>query len=814
MNISLNWLKDYIDIDLDPKKVGEILTDIGLEVEGEEEVESVKGGLEGIVIGHVKECGKHPNADKLSVTKVDVGREEDLAIVCGAPNVAAGQKVLVATIGTTLYSPEGEAWKIKKGKIRGEVSEGMICAEDELGLGASHDGIMVLPEDTEVGMAARDYFQLETDYVYEIGLTPNRSDATNHIGSARDLAAAMKVNFDYKGTLRMPNVDDFKTDSNEMPVEVVVENFEACPRFSGVAIKNIEIKESPDWLKKRIEAIGVKSINNIVDITNFVLHELGQPLHAYDFNAIKDQKIIVKTLPEGTIFKSLDEIDRKLRAEDLMICDGEGKGMCIGGVFGGIDSGVTDSTTSIFLEAAHFNAGWIRRSSMSHNLRTDAAKVFEKGSDPNITVFALKRAAMLIKELANGEIASDIIDIYPEPIKAVNIKSTYANINRMIGVDIAPEKVAFILEAMDMEIVEKNEEGFTVAVPTNKADVTREADLIEEILRIYGFNNVPISGHISTAVVTGSFPDPNAVRNKVADYLAANGFNEMMAVSLSESRYYKEIMTDFPLDELVYINNTSNVHLDIMRPHMVFSGLEAILRNQNRQNADLRLFEFGKSYLSIDDKYQENEQLTLFMTGKKEEESWHNDGKATVNYFTLKAYVVNILNRLGLTSYQATAIKDNIYSFGMNFHRGPQSLVTFGKLAASLTKSMNIKGEVFYAEFNWAPIFKACAKHTIVTKPLNKYPSVRRDLALVVEKSVNFSDIAAIAAKTGKKLLKDINLFDVYENEKQLGANKKSYAVSFVFENPEKTLKDKEVEKVMSQLIRNYESQLGALIRK
>jgi phenylalanyl-tRNA synthetase beta chain len=814
MNISLNWLKDYIDINLDPKTVGEILTDIGLEVEGEKEVESVKGGLEGIVIGHVKECGKHPNADKLSTIKIDIGGEEDLAIVCGAPNVAAGQKVLVATIGTTLYSPEGEAWKIKKGKIRGEVSEGMICAEDELGLGKSHDGIMVLPEDTKVGTLAKDYFQLETDYVYDIGLTPNRSDATNHIGSARDLAAAMKVNHDYNGTLRMPEVDDFKIDSTDMSVEVVVENQEACPRFSGVAIKNIEIKESPEWLKNRIEAIGVKSINNIVDITNFVLHELGQPLHAYDYNAIKGQKIIVKTLPKDTIFKSLDEKDIKLRSEDLMICDGEGKGMCIGGVFGGIDSGVTDNTTSIFLEAAHFNAGWIRRSSMSHNLRTDAAKVFEKGSDPNITVFALKRAAMLIKELANGEIASELIDIYPNPIESVQIKSTYANINRMVGVDITPERVAFILEAMDMEIVEKNDLGLTVAIPTNKADVTREADLIEEILRIYGFNNVPISGHINTAVVTSQFPDPNAVRNKVADYLAANGFNEMMAVSLSESRYYKEIMTDFPEENLVYINNTSNVHLDIMRPHMVFSGLEAILRNQNRQNADLRLFEYGKSYIKSDDSYKEIEQLTLFMTGKRNEESWHNDGKAMTSYFTLKSYVTNILDRLGITSYQTTAIKDNVFSFGLNFHRGPQSIVSFGKLAAPLVKSMNIKGEVFYAEFNWAPIYKACRKHTIVVKSLNKFPSVRRDLALVVEKSVNFSDIATVAVKTGKKLLSDINLFDVYESEKQLGAGKKSYAVSFVFEDPAKTLKDKEVEKIMGQLIRNYESQLGATIRK
>lgn len=814
MNISLNWLKDYIKINLDPQKVGEILTDIGLEVEGVEEVESVKGGLEGIVIGQVKTCGKHPNADKLSVTKVDIGGEEDLAIVCGAPNVAAGQKVLVATIGTTLYAPDGKAWQIKKGNIRGEVSEGMICAEDELGLGNSHEGIMILPEDTPIGTLAKEYFNLETDYVFEIGLTPNRSDATNHIGTARDLAAALKVNYGYSDSLSMPEVDDFKIDSHDLSIEVVVENTDACPRFSGVAIKNLEIKASPDWLKRRIEAVGVKSINNIVDITNFVLHELGQPLHAYDFHAIKGHKIIVKTLPEGTIFKSLEGTERKLRGEDLMICDGEGKGMCIGGVFGGFDSGIKEGTTDIFLEAAHFNSGYIRRSSMSHNLRTDAAKVFEKGSDPNITVFALKRAAMLIKALANGVIASDIIDIYPKPIEPVRIKSTYANINRMIGVDIAPERVAFILEAMDMEILEKDDHGFMVAVPTNKADVTREADLIEEILRIYGFNNVPISGHISTAVITGVYPDPNNVRNKIADYLAANGFNEMMAVSLSESRYYKDIMQDIAGENLVYINNTSNVHLDIMRPHMVFSGLEAIARNQNRQNADLRLFEFGKAYRKTNDGYSEMEQLTLFMTGKRHPESWLNDGKAMTSYFTLKALVTNILNRLGVNTFQSSAIQNDVFSFGLRYYRGEQEIVSFGKLAGPLIHKMNLKGEVFYAEFNWAPIFKAFRKHNIIVESLNKYPSVRRDLALVVEKSVNFIDIASIAAKTGKKLLKDINLFDVYESEKQLGPGKKSYAVSFIFEDPEKTMKDKDIEKIMSQMIQNYESQLGAVIRK
>jgi len=562
MKLALNWLKEYTDINLSPQKVGEILTDIGLEVEGEEEIESIPGGLAGLVVGEVKECGKHPGADKLSLTKVDVGRDELLQIVCGAPNVAAGQKVVVATVGTLLYPLAGDPFKIKKGKIRGEVSMGMLCAEDEIGLGADHDGIIVLPEAVKVGTLVKDHYELESDYVYEIGLTPNRSDGTNQIGSAKDLAAALKINYGHSGEVRMPSVADFKVDNHDLPIEVTVENTTSCPRYSGVSISGVTIKESPDWLKARLQSIGVRPISNVVDITNFVLHELGQPLHAFDADKITGKKVIVKNLPAGTKFLSLDEVERKLIPTDLMICDGDSNGMCIAGVFG------------------------------HHDLRTDAAKVFEKGSDPNITVYALKRAAQLIKELAGGKIASEIVDIYPTEIKRAEIKVAYKNVERLIGVAIPKEEIRAILEAMEMEILEDGDAHFVVAVPTNKADVTREADLIEEILRIYGFNKVPIPTQVKNSVVATKRPSPQELRNTLGDYLSANGFNEMMAVSLSKSSYSKEILP-VPEADLVYVNNTSNVTLDVMRPTMLFSGLEAInylnlARPTKKQQTDLR----------------------------------------------------------------------------------------------------------------------------------------------------------------------------------------------------------------------------------
>jgi len=816
VNTSLNWLKDYITINETPEKVSEILTDIGLEVEGEEVVESIKGGLAGVVVGYVKECGKHPGADKLSLTKVNVGGEEDLQIVCGAPNVAAGQKVLVATIGTKLYDKEGKEWKIKKGKIRGEVSAGMICAEDELGLGESHDGIMVLPEDTPIGTLAKDFFadRVGTDMVYEIGLTPNRSDATCHLGVAEDLAAALKINYSGDGKVNRPSVDDFKIHSTDMPIEVVVENSDACPRYTGVVIKNLKTKDSPDWLKKRLSAIGVKTINNIVDITNFILHEIGQPLHAFDYDKISGKKIIVKNLPEGAKFLSLDGEERSLHGEDLMICDGESNGMCIGGVYGGLNSGVKDETTTIFLESAHFHAKTLRRTSTRHNLRTDAAKVFEKGSDPNISVYALKRAAMMLVELAEGEIASEIVDIYPNPVAKKEIEVNYNYVNTLIGVEISKPKVKEILAAMKMDITAETEESFTVAVPTNKSDVLRPADVVEEILRIYGLNEVPIPTRINSSVVVGAQMSKQEVRNKLGDFLSANGFSEMMAVSLSQSKYYKEIL---PIDEseLVYVNNTSNIHLDVMRPEMLFSGLEAVVHNQNRQNINVKLFEFGRSYRKKEGGgFNEPEHLTLFLSGKRWEESWMNDGKAAADYFSLKAFVRNILQRCGLSGYQEAAIKDDVFTYGLKYHRGPQVLAKFGKVNAKILKKMDIRHDVYYADINMDALIKAARKGKIVFTELNKFPTMRRDLALVIDNSVKFQDIAAVAHKVGKKLLKKINLFDVYEDVERLGEGKKSYAVSFLFEDPSKTLKDKDVDKVMNNLIREYEGKLSAIIRR
>ncbi|WP_367392460.1 phenylalanine--tRNA ligase subunit beta [Lewinella sp. LCG006] len=816
MNVSLSWLRQYIDTkDLSPETIGDILTSTGLEVEGMEEVETIPGGLRGLVIGEVKECGKHPDADRLSLTKVDVGGEALLSIVCGAPNVAAGQKVVVATVGAELHPVEGDPFTIKKGKIRGEVSEGMICAEDEIGIGHSHAGIIVLPAEAKVGQAARDYYGVETDYVYEIGLTPNRSDATNHLGVAYDLAAALRVNHHHQGEVQPPDVAAFKVANTSLQIPVEVRNTEACPRYSGVTISNLTIKESPDWLKARLNAVGVRPINNVVDITNFVLHELGQPLHAFDLDEIKGKKIIVETLPAKTKFLALDEVERELHEEDLMICDGEEHPMCMGGVFGGIKSGVKESTTAIFLESAHFDPEFIRRTSMRHNLRTDAAKVYEKGSDPNITVFALKRAALLLQELAGGVVSSEVIDIYPKVKAPARIEVRYQRVNELIGVNIPPAKVHSILEAMGMAIIETNDTAFTAEVPTNKSDVLREVDMIEEILRIYGFNNVPIPSKVTTSMAIAPSPSLSEIRNKIGDLLAAQGFNEMMALSLSESRYYRAKETMVPAEDLVYVNNTSNVHLDIMRPHMVYSGLEAIIRNQNRQESDLRLFEFGRTYRKEGEGFEEINRLTLFMTGRRQPESWLGDDQAMVSYYGLKAYVDGILTRLGIQGYQQEEVTEKgVITYGTRYFRGAKELVRFGRLQRSLLTGMDIKGEVFYADFNWDNVFQALPKKRVQFTELNKYPSMRRDLALVVDHAVKFSDIAAIAGKTAKKLLRETNLFDLYINEEQLGAGKKSYAVSFIFEDPSRTLKVQEIDKVMEKIIATCESQLGAQIRR
>ena len=825
MKVSLNWLRQYLDINIGPEEIGQVLTGTGLEVEGMEKVESIPGGLAGVVVGHVLECGKHPGADRLSLTSVDTGAREPVSIVCGAPNVAAGQHVIVATVGAMLHPLSGEPFKIKKGKIRGEVSAGMLCAEDELGLGESHDGIIVLDKEYKPGTPAAEVFDLEEDYVYEIGLTPNRSDATNHLGVAFDLAAALNVNHDANVAVQKPDVSAFKAGSGK-PVKVTVQDPSQAPRYAGLTIENLTVAPSPEWLRTRLQAIGVRPINNVVDVTNFVLHELGQPLHAFDLEKIGGGEIIVEKLEKGTKFLSLDEVERELSDDDLMICDANHKPLCIAGVFGGIDSGVTDGTTKIFLEAAHFEAGTTRRSSMRHTLRTDAARVFEKGSDPNVTVYALKRAALLLEELAGGKVTSELLDLYPNPIRPLEVRVRDQRVVDVIGADLARPQVQSILESMGMEITAADDAGFTVAVPTNKSEVTREIDVIEEILRIYGFDNVPIPTMITTAMIVAPQPDPNYIRELTGDLLAANGYYEMMALSLDESRFYGEVEEGKQLEGLVYINNTSNVHLNVMRPGMLQSALATVAHNLNRQQNDLRLFEFGRSYhLSKggkeegrkgDQAYSEVNHLTLTLTGRRQEETWHPTpkGKNEAGFYTVKAAVELVLKRLGIDNYRTSEAPADEFSYGLQYHKGPMVLANFGAVLPLHLRARQIKTDVFYADINWDNVLKVLPKKPVQVKTPSKFPSLRRDLALIVDKRVTFADVERLARKAEKKLLTDINLFDVYENEDQLGAGKKSYAVSFQLESDEQTLNDKQVDKVMRSIEGSLTKQLGAEVRR
>ena len=808
MKVSLNWLREYLDLDLTPEAIGQVLTGTGLEVEGMEKVESVPGGLEGIVVGHVVTCGPHPNADRLSLTRVDIGAAEPVSIVCGAPNVAQGQYVPVATVGATLYPTGGEAFTIKKGKIRGEVSEGMICAEDELGLGTDHDGIIVFDRAYDPGTPVADVYDLETDYVYEIGLTPNRSDATNHLGVAFDLAAALSVEEDRKVELRQPDVSAFAEGSNPAPAIDVADAADA-PRYAGLVIEGLQVATSPDWLRARLNAVGVRPINNVVDVTNFVLHELGQPLHAFDLDKIPGQAIRVGKLPEGTIFHSLDGQKRKLSADDLMICDADGSPLCMAGVFGGAGSGVSEATTRIFLESAHFGAGTVRRSSMRHQLRTDAARIFEKGSDPNVVVYALKRAALLLQDLAGGRVTSRIADRYPTPVEPRRVEVRYGRIDDLIGVELGRATVHNILGSMNMDIVEESADRFTVAVPTNKVDVTREVDVIEEILRVYGFNKIPEPASITTAMVVAPRPDPNALRELVGDLLAANGYLETMALSLSENRYYPE------REDLVAINNTSNAHLDVMRPDLLHSALDAVWHNHNFSQRDLRLFEFGRGYRQGEGEYQETSLLSLTLTGRRTAESWHpGPGEEPVGFYTLKSAVELVLRRLGVDNYRTAEAPEGTYAYGLRYHKGPLVLVDFGEVAGAVLAATGIKSPVQFAQFNWDNVLRVLPRKPVQVVTPGKYPTVRRDLALVVNQDVQFADIERLAGKAAKDILREINLFDVYRKADQLGAGKKSYAVSFLFASDERTLQDKEVDKVMEKIEGTLTRQLGAEVRR
>ncbi|WP_420459031.1 phenylalanine--tRNA ligase subunit beta [Neolewinella sp.] len=810
MKVSLNWLRQYLDLELPPEGIGEVLTGTGLEVEGIDRVESIPGGLEGVVVGHVLSCGKHPGADRLSLTTVAIGQEQPVTIVCGAPNVAAGQHVLVATVGTTLYPTGGDPLTIKKGKIRGEVSEGMICAEDELGLGSDHAGIIVLDRPYAPGTPAAAVYALETDHVYEIGLTPNRSDATSHLGVAFDLAAALSVEAGERVTVHRPDTSAFTTGSAPAFPAQVVDPTQA-PRYAGLVIENLTIAPSPDWLRNRLLAVGVRPINNVVDVTNFVLHELGQPLHAFDLDKIGGGRIIVEKLPAGTVFKSLDGVDRALSDDDLMICDGNHRPMCIAGVFGGADSGVTETTTRIFLESAHFDPGTTRRSSMRHTLRTDAARIFEKGSDPNICVYALERAALLLQEVAGGRAAGDILDLYPHPVMPLQVDVRYRRVTELIGVDLGRERIHTILQSMDMDIVHSDEQQFTVAVPTNKVDVTREVDVIEELLRVYGFNKIPEPDSIATVMVVAPYPDPNALRELIGDLLAANGFLEMMALSLSESRYYAE------RTGLVGINNTSNVHLDIMRPDLLLSALEAVRRNQAFSQRDLRLFEFGRSYhQDAEGGYREVNHLSLTLTGRRQPESWHtaNDNNSDATFYTLKAAVELVLQRLGVDHYRTAEAPAPDFAYGLRYHQGPLELVDLGGVAGAKLRAGDIKVPVFYAEFNWDNVLRVLPKKPVPVVTPGRYPTVRRDLALVLDGSVTFAEVERLARKAEKNLLTAVDLFDVYRNEEQLGAGRKSYAVSFVFGSTERTLQDKEVDRAMRSIEQSLVKQLGAEVRR
>jgi phenylalanyl-tRNA synthetase beta chain len=817
MKISYKWLKDYISTDLTPQQLEGILTQTGLEIGGIEEVESVKGGLRGLVIGEVVTCEKHPNSDHLSKTTVNVGAGDLLPIVCGAPNVAAGQKVVVATVGTTLYGGEGE-FVIKRAKIRGEESQGMICAEDEIGLGTGHDGIMVLPADAAVGTPANQYFNVESDYSIEVDLTPNRIDGASHIGVARDLAAYLKQ--EQAISYSKPSVDAFKADDHSLEIPVEVKNPEACPRYAGVTLTGIEIKESPEWLQNRLKTIGLHPINNVVDITNYVLFETGQPLHAFDASEITGHKVVVQTLPAGTKFTTLDEVERELHEDDLMICNTEA-GMCIGGVFGGIQSGVKETTRSIFLESACFDPVYIRKTARRHGLNTDASFRFERGTDPNGVIYALKRAALLIKEVTGAKISSEIVDIYPEPIEDFKVDVSYANIKRLIGKDLGAERIKLILEGLEIKVEQETETGLSLAVPPYRVDVKREADVIEEILRIYGYNNVEIPTKVNASLQYSALHDPVKIRNLMADMLTAQGFNEIWSNSLTKASYYENGQTLNDEHTVKLFNPLSN-DLGVMRQSLLYGGLEAIAYNANRQNADLRLYEFGNCYFhngtdlkaDVMKNFREEEHLALFITGDKEKESWL-EPQTESSFFQLKSYVENLLAKMGLKAenLNADSFSNELIAEGLVYAtRNGKKLAEFGIVHPKLKKQFEIDNPVYYADLSMDNIILEQRNNKTLFAELPKYPAVRRDLALLLNKDVQFAQIRDLAFKVEKKLLRSVDLFDVYEGQ-GIPADKKSYAVSFSLRDDEKTLNDKQIDKIMQKLIFQFDRELDAKLR-
>ncbi|GAA4442337.1 phenylalanine--tRNA ligase subunit beta [Pontibacter saemangeumensis] len=806
MRISFDWLKQLIHIDKDAEEVGALLTGAGLEVEGIETFDVVQGGLEGIVIGEVLTCAPHPDADRLRVTTVDIGTGTPSHIVCGAPNVAAGQKVVVATVNSTLYPAGGEPFKIKKSKIRGEVSEGMICAEDEIGIGTSHAGIMVLDTDLPNGTPAAGFFGLGSDKVFEIGLTPNRADAASHYGVARDLQALT----DAKAI--MPSVGDFKVSNTSRPIAVEVENTEACPRYAGVTVSGLKVGPSPEWMQKRLRAIGLSPINNVVDVTNYVLHELGQPLHAFDADKIKGNRIIVRTVAGGSAFRTLDGVERKLQETDLMICDAEGP-MAIGGVFGGEESGVSAGTTSIFIESAYFSPDWVRRTGMGHGLKTDASFRFERGTDPNMVIYALKRAALLMQEVAGGEVSSDIVDVYPAPIPHHEVKLSIERAHMLIGQHIGTERIKAILTDLGIEVTGETDAHLSLSVPPFKVDVTREADVVEEILRIYGFNNIGMSENLSTTYLA-KFPKPYAenVTETISNYIADNGFHEIITNSITNSNHYRPA-GEAEVAGLVRVINYNSEDLDVLRKSMVFSGLEVLRRNINRRQRDLKLFELGKVYEQLGDgSTKESRRLALYMAGNVSAESWKQpSGKAS--FHDLAGVVQNVLRKLNAGDFEVQPLQPNSYMRqGIAYTKNGTVVAELGPLDAGVTRFMEVKEQVWYAELNWDYLLKKY-KDNLVAGELPKFPEVRRDLSLVLDKNVTFDQIRHIAFRTERKLLQDMNVFDVYEGDK-IAAGKKAYAISFTLLDRQQTLTDKVIDSTMSRLMQQFEKQLGALIRK
>ncbi|MEO0572280.1 MAG: phenylalanine--tRNA ligase subunit beta [Bacteroidota bacterium] len=805
MKISYNWLKQFLNIDWEVEKTAELLTDLGLEVEGVEAFESVKGGLKGVVVGHVITCSKHPNADRLKLTTVNIGGAEHVQIVCGAPNVAAGQKVPVATIGTTLYSKEGEAWQIKKGKIRGEESHGMICAEDELGLGDDHDGILVLDESLEPGTPCSEVFQIEKDNVFEIGLTPNRSDAMSHFGVARDLRAGLEQ-LKEKKELITPSTSNFSVDDRSLKIDVEVIDPQLAPRYCGVTIKNVLVQESPDWLKNRLKAIGLSPINNVVDITNYVLHELGQPLHAFDATRIKGHKIEVKTLPKGTKFVTLDDVERELHEDDLMICDAE-KPMCIAGVFGGIHSGVTENTTSIFLESAYFNPVSIRKTAKRHGLNTDASFRFERGIDIELSEYALKRAASLIKEVAGGEISSEVVDLYPIKKKDQQVFLSFDKINKLIGQEIPRDTIKSILTSLEIKINNVTETGIGLTIPSYRTDVEREVDVIEEILRVFGYNNIDFKEKINASIAKTARVESHKLQNTIGDFLVSNGYFEIMTNSLTsrESLFQGE-------EEVVNMLNPLSADLSVLRTSMLPTGLQSIAYNQNRRLLNLRFFEFGKTYCKQQQGFKEANRLALYTTGNLNDPHWNGtSGKS--DFFYLKGIVTSIFARLGINSFREEPIQNTVFSEGISFSSKKKThLGVIGWVNPAISNSYDIKDDVFFADIDWSVLLEAARTTTIQYQEIPKYPSVKRDFALLVDEQITFKEIHDLALLAERSLLKEVTLFDVYTG-KNLPEGKKSYAISFSLQDNSKTLTDKQIDKIMSKLERVYNQKLGASLR-